>query len=316
MTAILSSLAPVFLLILAGWLVRKKQWVPDVFWPPAEALTFYVFFPALLVHKIALADMSGIDLPPILGATAGGMLIVGGALVALRERLALAGLGGPAFTSVFQGAVRPNSYVGLAAAVALFGDTGLTVISACIIVASPLANFLGVLVLVRYANDGGGDGGEAATDPRWRDAILPTVKNPLILATVLGVALNWSGAGLPPLAEPFLAILGQAALPIGLLAVGAGLDFGAARNAGRAVVGTVALKQIALPLVTLLLFFALGGSGPAATMTVMYAALPCSAVAYVMSRQMGGDATLMAGIITATTLSAMIAMPAVVRMLS
>ncbi len=317
MIAILSSLAPIFLLILAGWLVRNRQWVADVFWPPAETLTFYILFPALLIHKIALADMSGINLPPIMGATAGGMLIVGGALVALRGRMAAAGLDNQAFTSVFQGSVRPNSYVGIAAGVALFGNTGVTVVSAAIIVAAPLANLLGVLVLVRYANGANGTkGGGADAYPRWRDTVLPIIKNPLILATLLGVALNWTGAGLPPVIGPFLAVLGQAALPIGLMAVGAGLDFSAITASGGWVAGTVAVKQIALPVVTFLLFYAFGGSGPVAAMTVMFSALPCSAVSYVMSRKMGGDATLMAGIITATTLTATLAMSVVVMVLS
>ncbi|HEC91295.1 MAG TPA: AEC family transporter [Alphaproteobacteria bacterium] len=314
MIAIITSLAPVFLLILSGWLVRRRRWVADAFWQPAETLTFYILFPALLIHKIALADMSAINLPPIMGATVGGMLIVGGVLVALRRRMAGAGLSSRSFTSVFQGSVRPNSYIGIAAALALFGNTGVTVISAAITVAAPLANFLGVLVLVRYAN--GTNGGGEDTYPRWRDAVLPIIKNPLILATLIGVSLNWSGAGLPPVIGPFLAVLGQAALPIGLMAVGAGLDFAAITASGRWVAATVAVKQIALPLVTFLLFYAFGGSGPAAAMTVMFAALPCSAVSYVMSRKMGGDATLMAGIITATTLTATIAMSVVVMALS
>jgi predicted permease len=320
MITILSSLAPIFLLILSGWLVRNRRWVPDAFWQPAETLTFYILFPALLIYKIALADMSAINLPPIMGATAGGMLIVGGVLFALRGRMAGAGLNDKSFTSVFQGSVRPNSYVGIAAGVALFGNTGVTVISAAIIVAAPLANFLGVLVLVRYANGANGTNGTKDGDgdayPRWRDAVLPIIRNPLILATLIGVALNWTGAGLPPVVGPFLAVLGQAALPIGLMAVGAGLDFSAITASGGWVAATVAVKQIVLPSVTFLLFYAFGGSGPAAAMTVMFSALPCSAVSYVMSRKMGGDATLMAGIITATTLTATFAMSVVVMALS
>ena len=94
------------------------------------------------------------------------------------------------------------------------------------------------------------------------------------------------------------------------MAVGAGLDLAAARDHGRFVAMTTAIKLGALPLATLILCAVFGVDGLAATVSVMYASLPGSATSYVMARQMGGDSTLMAGIITATTIAAMAALPA------
>ena len=89
-----------------------------------------------------------------------------------------------------------------------------------------------------------------------------------------------------------------------LLAVGAGLDFAAARRAGSALAIGLAAKLAFLPAATLALCWAFGVSGSAATVAVLFNALPASASAYVLARQMGGDAGLLAGILTVQTIAA------------
>ena len=116
---------------------------------------------------------------------------------------------------------------------------------------------------------------------------------------------------MPPLIGPLLEILGRASLPVGLLAVGAGLDLHALRRAGSGVIAASVLKLIALPLVTLAIARLLEIEATSATIAIIMTAVPVSASAYVMARQMGGDAKLMAGSITATTLAAAVTMPMV-----
>ena len=166
----------------------------------------------------------------------------------------------------------------------------------------PLVNLFAVLALVRH----GAPPGRAF---RWRQAIGPAATNPIILACLLGVGLNLGNVGLPQLLAPLLDILGRAALPVGLMAVGAGLELAAAREHGRFVAMTTAIKLGVLPLATLILCLVIGVDGQAATVSVMYASLPGSATSYLMARQMGGDSALMSGIITATTIAAMAALP-------
>ena len=301
MTNIALAFAPVFLLIVAGQVMRRREWVSDAFWRPAEAMTFYVFFPALLVAKIARADLAGLQITPMLAALAVGVLVV--ALVVVLSRPLLA-VGDAGFTSVFQGSFRPNSYVGVAAALTLFGEDGLALMIVAIAVVVPLVNLLSVVLMVRLLGaSGNGD------RPSWGHTGLSVVSNPLIAACLVGLALNGSGIELPPVILPLLNILGAAALPIGLLAVGAGLDSGAARQAGRLVALTTGLKLILLPLATYAAATAFGVNGLAMAICIMYATLPGSSTSYVMARQMGGDATLLAGIITVTTLVAMAVMP-------
>lgn len=301
MIEIVAALAPVFAIILLGFVFKRRRIVPDAFWHPAETVTFYLFFPSLLVWTTATSSFAGLDLVPMAVALVAGILLVEASTFLLRAPLAL---DGPGFTSLVQGVVRPNVYVGIAAASALFGAEGLAAVSLCVALAVPLVNGLAVVALVRWGGDGG-------TPVDWRRTILPIAKNPLILACALGLTLNATGLGLPPVVAPVLEILGRASLPIALLAVGAGLDLGAVGRAGRAVAAIVAIKLLGLPAITFVLLFALGVDGVAAAVAMLYASLPGSASAYVMARQMGGDAEIMAGVITATTIAAAITMPLV-----
>jgi malonate transporter len=302
-TKVVGALFPVFAVILIGYGLRRARFVDDAFWPAAERITFFVFFPALLVSNTARANLSGLQAGAMALALLGAIATAVAVAVAARRLLAL---DGPGFTSLVQSAIRPNVYVAIAAAVALFGNEGLTAISVCIAVVVPTVNIVSVFVLVRYAaGDGETDSGAAA----WRKVAVRVGTNPLILACALGLALNLAGVGLPPLVGPLLEILGRASLPVGLLAVGAGLDLPALRRAGGGVAASSVLKLIALPLVTWLLVLVLDIRGTGGSVAVLMASVPVSASAYVMARQMGGDAALMAGSITATTLAAALTMP-------
>jgi malonate transporter and related proteins len=161
-------------------------------------------------------------------------------------------------------------------------------------------------VLSRYAG---------ASAARARAVAVAVATNPLILACALGIVLNLTGLGLPPVLDRLLAALGSASLPLGLMAVGAGLDLGALRTAGARVGIATAFKLLLLPGLTAAALFAFGVGGPAYGVALLYATLPCSASAYVLARQLGGDAALMASIITVQTLAAILTMPLVLTVL-
>jgi malonate transporter len=306
MILIFSALAPVFLMIMFGYILKSYGLISDSFWAPAEKMTFYYFFPSLLLANTAKAEFADISIAPIILATTSGILIIAAITLWLRPHIRV---DGPAFTSIFQGAIRPNVYLGIAASVALFDSAGLTLVSVPIAVSVPLVNVLSVIILVRYASMNG-------DIPNWSQTISPVIRNPLIIACTLGALLNVTEVGLPPLIGPFLETSGHAAMPLGLLAVGAGLDFKAMRQAGFTVSLTAATKLIALPLVTYLVCLVMDIDRLSQIVIVLYAALPVSATSYVLARQMGGDTVLLAGAITATTVIAMITMPLAVLLLN
>jgi malonate transporter len=303
MLPILLALAPVFLLIFIGHGLKRWGVLEGAFWMGAERLTYFLLFPALLVETLAGAEVAAATAGPMALAMIAGVLAVSAVALAARTRL---GADGPAFTSIYQGSVRPNTYVGLAVAAGAFGRPGVSLAAICVAATVPLVNLLSVAVLSRYA---------APSAARARAVAVAVATNPLILACALGILLNVSGLGLPPVLESLLAALGSAALPLGLMAVGAGLDLGAARSARARVGVAAASKLLLLPGLTAAALFAFGIGGTAYGVALLYASLPCSASAYVLARQLGGDAALMASIITFQTLAAILSMPLVLTVL-
>ena len=297
MIPVLTALVPIFAMIVMGFVMRRYGPYGDGFWVPTERLNYFVLFPALLVTNLAGAEIKEIELWPMALAMVGAVLMVGAGCFALRRALPI---DGPGFAALFQGAIRPNAYVAIAAGVALYDNPGLTLVAVGIVVVLPMVNVLSVIVLSTHGAD---------ADLRGRDALAQIVRNPIILACALGVALNLSGLGLPSVGVEFLRLLGRAALPLGLLCVGAGLDVAAARAVGRVVAAAATLKLIVLPGLTALLCLILGVHGATAALAVLFNACPASASSYILTRQMGGDHRLMAGIITVETLAAMITLP-------
>ncbi|MDO3384269.1 hypothetical protein QWI17_00275, partial [Gilvimarinus sp. SDUM040013] len=108
----------------------------------------------------------------------------------------------------------------------LFGDEGLAVAAVVMAVMVPLLNLLCVLVFSFYTRKEAG----------LLSVLLALVKNPLIIACVVGISLNISGIGLPWALVSVAGLLSGIALPLGLLAVGAGLNLTALRTTGGAVV--------------------------------------------------------------------------------
>jgi hypothetical protein len=298
MLTTVTALTPVFLLIVLGYAIKRRRWVDDAFWPPAERMTYYLFFPALLISAGMRADLGGEQVWPMALSLFSATFIVALAAIALKPVL---GLKDAAFTSFFQGAIRPNTYVGVSVALLMYGNAGVALLSIAILAVVPMVNLIAVSVMVRW-----GDAHAEARTPQ--KAALEIIRNPLVLACLIGFGLNAIGISMPPVIGPLLDILGHAALPIALLAVGAGLDLPDLKANAATAAQASALKLIALPALTWMLAAAQGMSGLPFQMAVLYACLSGSASSYVLAREMGGDAPLMAGIITATTLAAMLTM--------
>jgi len=295
-------------MIVIGYVLKARRLIDDGFWGPAERLTFNFLFPALLVTKIGGAEIAGLRAIPMGAAMIAATLLMSGGLMATAKWFKTSMVGGPGFSALLQGAVRPNTYVGLATIYGLFGDTGLTLAAAAIIAVIPLVNFISIIALLRWPEPNG-----AAPAPSgWGAAIVASFKNPIIIACLLGIALNFTGLGLPPVIGPLLEIIGSAALPLGLMAVGAGLDFVAVRKSQGVVVLAAGLKLVMMPVLTYAACLAFGVTGVTQTVAVLFGALPVAAGAYVMTQQMGGDGTLLAGIVTATILSAAVTLPLVI----
>ncbi|MBU1002214.1 MAG: AEC family transporter [Proteobacteria bacterium] len=292
----ISALAPVFAAILLGYALSRFRFPGDGFWPQAERITYFVLFPALLVNKLSTATFDA-ETSAMAMALGGTIVLTALGLLLLRRRLPF---DNPAFSSIFQGAIRVNTYVGLAGAAAMFGDQGIALSAVALLVIVPLNNLLCVPVLARYGSKGNGAG---------MGLLLELMRNPLLLGCVAGFMLNASNLPLPEAFHETLAVIGRAALPMGLLAVGAGLKPGGISQRLPAIAVSSLFKLVGYPLLALMLCTLLGVDGPALTVVVLFSALPTAVSSYILARQMGGDTTLMATIITVQTVASALTIP-------
>jgi predicted permease len=80
---IVLALLPIVLLIAFGYLMRRRAFLPDAFWPQAERLSYFVLLPCLFVHGLATADLSNVPVGPLAGTLLLSTLVVATLLVSL-----------------------------------------------------------------------------------------------------------------------------------------------------------------------------------------------------------------------------------------
>jgi hypothetical protein len=285
---VVQTIIPIFLLILLGAAMRRWFGLREDFWPQMDRLIYYVLFPALLFSSLShfRIDM-GAATPMLLVAT---LYIFSGIVLGLLAKI-LFHAPAKVFSATFQSSFRFNSYVGLAIAGALHGQDGLAAIGLLMGFMVPLANVASVLMLARHS------------ESHWLKEIL---LNPLIIATAGGITFSLAGWALPAMFDTTLGLLSQASLPMGLIAVGAGLRMQGLHSHPGTLWYGVAVKLLLLPAIAWGLALAFGLAGVYFHIAVLMAALPVSTVAYVLAKRMGGDGdTIAAQIMLSTLLSAL-----------
>ncbi len=293
MNIVANALLPVFLVIALGVVLKRTLLKSEEAWQSIERLTYFVLFPALLIVTTGTADLTGIPARGMAIAMIAPFAVVAALLLLLRPALMRAfTLSGPSFTSIFQGSTRWNSYISLALAGALYGAEGLALTSVALIALVPLFNLVSVWVLAHFASD-------EKMDARTITGHI--LRNPLIWSCIAGIAINLAGLPLPKFAVAFGDILGRASLAIGLLLVGAGLAIGDVWKLDAGIVTATILKLVLLPVIAILLGKTLGLEGPPLAIVVIVASVPTAPATYVLARQMGGDAPLIARILTYQT---------------
>ena len=86
--------------------------------------------------------------------------------------------------------------------------------------------------------------------------------------------------------------------------MGAGIHFDTSRSKLRPLIVAMLARQAVFPIIASCICYLTGLSGLERAAVLLHAALPTGPAAYAVAKQLGGDAPLMANIITATTLSA------------
>jgi malonate transporter and related proteins len=288
-------LFPDFSLILCGYLVCRYTALNRTVWEQVESLTYYFLFPVLLFHSIV---KSPLDLREASSLLAAG-LVLGLSGIALAYALPhLPWLGRRIDVRMHAGsaqvAFRFNSFIALAIADRLAGPQGLLLIAMLIGVCVPLFNVAAVWPMARHAN---------------RGFARELMRNPLIVATGTGLAANLLGFTLPVWLEPTVTRIGAASLALGLMAAGAGMQFGKLANAKALAVPLLAIRHLLLPLVALGLARAFRLDPVQTTVLLAFAGLPTASSCYVLAARMGYDGAYVAGLVTLSTLLGIVSLP-------
>jgi hypothetical protein len=288
-------LFPDFSLILCGYLVCRYTALNRTVWAQVETLVYFLLFPVLLFHSIVKSPLDISSTSSLIGA-GWAMGLTGIALayslpywpwlgrhIPRREHAASA-----------QVAFRFNSFIGLALADRLAGPQGLLLIAVLIGVCVPLFNIGAVWPMARHAQ---------------RGFLRELVRNPLIMGTASGLAANLLGFTMPLWLEPTVSRIGAASLALGLMAAGAGMQFGALYKAKTLAVAVLAIRHFLLPLVALGFAHLFQLDPVQTTVLLAFSALPTASSCYVLAARMGYDGAYVAGLVTLSTLLGMASLP-------
>lgn len=300
MITLLLALWPLFALIVAGYFMRRHAFPSEAFWPGAERLNYFVLFPALLFNSLATAPLDNPALPQLAAAVLVGLGIAWLALLVLRRQR-----GWPAarFGPITQGGLRFNTYLGLAAVGSLYGQQGLALAALMLALMVPTVNVMSVWALT------------AERGVSARGLLLPILRNPLILACLGGALFNLIGLALPGGSDRLLGLLAAASLPLGLLCVGAALKPSELSGEVPVLAWNSAARLLGMPLLAFAVARLFALPTMETTILVLFFALPTAPTAYVLTRQLGGNSHLMAGIITLQTLLAAASLPLLLALL-
>ena len=293
---IFSALWPVFALLVLGVVIHRTQFLDDHFWANAERFIYFICFPSLLVTRLAPADFNGAEALALIESVL-LLLALGSVLLLISQRIFK--FKAAAFTSVFQGGMRFNTYITLAIAASLDPGAGLALAAIIASVMIPLLNVLCVLIFALYSE----------VKPSFLKVLKQLATNPLILACLLGITLNLTKIGVPGFVAPVLNLLAQVALPLGLLAVGAAINLKAIRRSGMALGWSLLFRLGVMPLLALAVVSIVNLSYQAAQIFMIFAAVPTASAGYILARQLGGDAPLFANILSAQVMVSIFSLP-------
>lgn len=300
------SLAPVFLAIAVGALLRTLRFLPDAFFSGLNKLAFWVCLPCLLFHEIAhcqVADGALREVPWILALAILPQLLAGWALARLL-RVPI-----PSRSVFLQGGMRANlAYVGIPVITYALSHNpqaaGLAALTLAPI--TPLYNVVGVLLLTRRGQTG------ATCWSGCRATLLSIAGNPLILSCLLGLLVFAARIPIPRSIDKTIDMFGKGGLPTALLALGAGLSLARVRGHFLHASAASLVRVAGGPLLGWWMAGWFGVTGDMRLLLLLFLACPTAVASYVMADQMDADKDLAAAIVVLSTLYSFAAMAAVI----
>lgn len=291
---------PIFLVMVLGWFLKQRGMLDEHFVSVANKFNFQVTLPFLVFRDLAAVNIRAIFdgryvLFCALATTVCFFVIWGGAKLLLKDQT---------MTGAFvQASFRSSAAVmGLAFIENIYGTSAMGPLM--IIGAVPLYNIFSVIVLTFEANDNGGASGGKKDYSKIRKAVINILKNPIIIAIVLGLLVAYFRIDFPDIVDNSINYVARTATPLALIAMGAGFEGRAAVKKLGPTLAAAAIKLVLQPLVLIPLAVALGFRGEQLIGLVVMLAAPATPSCYIMAKNMDNDGVLTASIVVMTTLLA------------
>lgn len=291
-----NAVLPMCLIMALGYGTRRLGWIrrEEIF--AINKIAFRIFLPCLLYYNVYCSDLSGSFGPLLMAYAVGGVLLTFGLSLGytlLTEKL-------PERRGVMiQGMFRSNYVImGIPVATALLGSDQLGTVSILIAVVVPLFNMLAVVVLEVFRGQ----------KPKPLHVLGQIVKNPLVIASALGILTLAAGIRLPHILEQTIQNVSAIASPLQLFLLGAFFQFSGLKTYRRELVTVSAAKLIISPGLFLGLGALLGFRGVAFVSLIGIFASPTAVNSFTMAQQMGGDAELAGDIVVVTSAVSMLTM--------
>lgn len=299
MSNVLAAVAPIFGLLVIGQVLFRLSVFATAFWETSARLVYWVLLPGLLFSKLGTAQFEGSLVLPFAAALIGGFVTVV-AYVGLTGRII--GLGRPAISSVLQGAARHNIFIALALAEQMFGAEGLALASLAASILVLVTNLTITPIMVGLAHEAG----EAGVG---RVILHDLYRNPILIAVFAGLGVNLLNVPYLQTVFDLARLMGNAALPLMLLCVGASLRFASLDVSPGAVLLATFGKIVVFPVVVVVIALSIGLTQMQTTVVMIFAAVPTAASSQALASELGGEVSLMVNVVTLQTFLAFVSLP-------
>ncbi|MCU4377589.1 AEC family transporter [Acinetobacter haemolyticus] len=297
MNSIILALFPLVALIASGYLFKKYHFLSQDFWAGAEKLNYYILFPALLFNTLSTTKVDFQSLSTAIFAMFFVVLLVTAFMYVLRIFWNIQ----PARFGVHvQSLVRFNTYIGLALVASLFQKEGMAILVILLALCIPLVNVISVLALTSKE--------QMAVKP----VLIALLMNPLIVSCIVGGVVNFFNIPIWDGLSSLIKLFSASSLPLGLLCIGAALQFMQMKKDIVVLVADTFARLLAVPALAFAVCTWLGLPSLQTQILVVFFALPTASAAYILTKVLGGDSQLMAAVISFQTLCAAVTLPIVI----
>ena len=295
----LTAIAVTLTIVALGYALRRVGLVPDNAWVYIGRICYWVLFPGLLFSLMSRAPLGAAFLGSFILTLAIGCVII---IIYEFWMGRLARLDGPSASSLMQGALRHNGFLVLSIMQGVYGTAALEIVAIAVAFLVPVSNIVSISALLAYQPRGQGFS-------LRRAVARETARNPLLAAILAGVAVNLFAIPVPDFVFSIGTMLGQGALPLLLLGIGASLRFSAIRGNAVPLGLAIVAKLVIFPFCLVMIGAQLGLDPLSLAVIAAVGAAPTASSSFALAGELGGNTRLMAEIISVQTLVAAVSIP-------